>query len=151
MPELSCRPETLAQVFSCEFCEISKNTFFHRTPLLLQNYRREVISDFFYPFKPFSILNFAMAEWFSHVTCFNKVYLILFFFLVQTWCFYHKKVVTRKLQHSYHKEVMMLSFLHRWDYCWKCEFGINVKIENYNHHDGEQLPFYKKVPIKHCA
>ena len=25
---LSCRPKTLAQVFSCEFCEISKNTFF---------------------------------------------------------------------------------------------------------------------------
>ena len=24
----SSRPETLAQVFSCEFCEISKNTFF---------------------------------------------------------------------------------------------------------------------------
>ena len=27
------KKETLAQVFSCEFCEISKNTFFHRTPL----------------------------------------------------------------------------------------------------------------------
>ena len=26
-------PENLAQVFSCEFCEILKNTFFHRTPL----------------------------------------------------------------------------------------------------------------------
>ena len=26
--------ETLAQVFSCEFCEISKNTFFHETPLM---------------------------------------------------------------------------------------------------------------------
>ena len=26
--------ETLAQVFSCEFCEISKNTFFYRTPLV---------------------------------------------------------------------------------------------------------------------
>ena len=26
--------ETLAQVFSCEFCEISKNTFYHRTPLV---------------------------------------------------------------------------------------------------------------------
>ena len=26
------RIETLAQVFSCEFCEISKNTFFYRTP-----------------------------------------------------------------------------------------------------------------------
>ena len=24
--------ETLAQVFSCEFCEIFKNTFFERTP-----------------------------------------------------------------------------------------------------------------------
>ena len=43
---------------------------------------------------------------------------------------------------------MMLSFLHCWDYCWKCEFDINVKIENYNHHDGEQLLFYEKVHIK---
>ena len=25
--------ETLAQVFPCEFCEISKNNFFYRTPL----------------------------------------------------------------------------------------------------------------------
>ena len=28
------KKETLAQVFSCEFCKISKNTFFHRTPLV---------------------------------------------------------------------------------------------------------------------
>ena len=28
------KKETLAQVFSCEFCEISKNSFFHRTPLV---------------------------------------------------------------------------------------------------------------------
>ena len=26
------KKETLAQVFSCEFCEIPKNTFSHRTP-----------------------------------------------------------------------------------------------------------------------
>ena len=26
--------ETMAQVFSCEFCEISKNTIFYRTPLV---------------------------------------------------------------------------------------------------------------------
>ena len=26
--------ETLAQMLSCEFCEISKNTFFYRTPLV---------------------------------------------------------------------------------------------------------------------
>ena len=25
---------TLAQVFSCEFCKVSKNTFLHRTPLV---------------------------------------------------------------------------------------------------------------------
>ena len=39
---LSCRPgacnfikkETLAQMFSCEFCEISKNTFPYRTPTI---------------------------------------------------------------------------------------------------------------------
>ena len=28
------KKETLAQVFFCEFCEISKNTFSHRTPLV---------------------------------------------------------------------------------------------------------------------
>ena len=28
------KKETLAQVFSSGFCEISKNTFFHRTPLV---------------------------------------------------------------------------------------------------------------------
>ena len=28
------KKETLAQVFSCEFCEILKNTFLHRTPLV---------------------------------------------------------------------------------------------------------------------
>ena len=28
------KKETLAQVFSCKFCEISKNAFFHRTPLV---------------------------------------------------------------------------------------------------------------------
>ena len=26
-------PDTLAQVFSCEICEIFMNTFFHKTPL----------------------------------------------------------------------------------------------------------------------
>ena len=31
--ETLIKKETMAQVFSCEFCEISKNNFFHRTPL----------------------------------------------------------------------------------------------------------------------
>ena len=29
------KKETLAQMFSCEFCEIFKNTLLHRTPLWL--------------------------------------------------------------------------------------------------------------------
>ena len=48
----------------------------------------------------------------------------------------------------YDKEVM-LSFSHRWDCCWKCEFDIDIKIENYNHHDREQLFFIKKYISKH--
>ena len=28
------RKETLAEVFSCEFCEVYKSAFFHRTPLV---------------------------------------------------------------------------------------------------------------------
>ena len=52
------------------------------------------------------------------------------------------------MQHFYRKEVMTLSFLHRWDYSWKGKFDTDVKIENYNHHDGEQLLFYEKVNIK---
>ena len=110
--------------------------------LLLQIYRRELISDFFYHFKPcYGRMNLSCNMFF-------QVLSDTAFFLVQTWYFYHKKVVTWTLQHFYKKEVMMLAFLHRWDYCWKCEFDTDVKTENYNHHDGEQLLFYKKAHIK---
>ena len=33
-PATLLRKKTLAQVFSCEFCEIYKNTFYYRTPLV---------------------------------------------------------------------------------------------------------------------
>ena len=42
----------------------------------------------------------------------------------------------------------MLSFPYRRDYCWKCEFDTDVKIENYSNHDVEQSRFYKKVYTK---
>ena len=48
------------------------------------------------------------------------------------------------LQHFYHKEFSeMLSFLHLWGYSWKCEFAYRCqnRIENYSHHDEEQLLF----------
>ena len=34
------KKESLAQVFSCEFCEISKNTFLQRTPLVAASIER---------------------------------------------------------------------------------------------------------------
>ena len=33
-PATLLRKKILAQVFSCEFCEIYKNTFYYRTPLV---------------------------------------------------------------------------------------------------------------------
>ena len=35
------KKETLAQVFSCEFCEISKNTVFHKRPLVAASERKD--------------------------------------------------------------------------------------------------------------
>ena len=43
-----------------------------------------------------------------------------------------------------HTSSETLSFLHRWDYCWKCESDTDIEVENYYQHDGEQLGFYKK-------
>ena len=42
----------------------------------------------------------------------------------------------------------MLPFLHRWDFCWRCELDTDVKIEvYYNGDNGEQLGLYKNVHI----
>ena len=37
------KKDTLAQVFSCEFCEISKNTFFYRTPLVAASGQKRIL------------------------------------------------------------------------------------------------------------
>ena len=39
------KKETLAQVFSCEFCEIYKNTFFYRIPLVAAFECQKVIAS----------------------------------------------------------------------------------------------------------
>ena len=133
-------PETLAQVFSCEFCEISKNIFHkHVWWLLLEIYWRKVISDFFcHPFKPSNISNSAMAEWFYHITCFKGLSDTVFFLCKH---FYHKKVVTWKLQHFSHKEVMMSHMCFRINLhstvAWMSrnsllEAGVNLKFSDCN-------------------
>ena len=35
------KKDTLALVFSCKFCEISKNTFYYRTPLVTASVKKE--------------------------------------------------------------------------------------------------------------
>ena len=46
------KKETLAQVFSCKFCEIAKNTSLYRTPLAIASGRfseilNKILADFF--------------------------------------------------------------------------------------------------------
>ena len=41
------KKETLAHVFSCEFCEISKNTYFDRTSLVTSSETKFILSDLF--------------------------------------------------------------------------------------------------------
>ena len=54
------REKTLAQVFSCEFCEIYKNTFYYRTPLVAASG---------------VLINFAILEPFSNKVAgpFNRI------------------------------------------------------------------------------
>ena len=55
------KKETLVQGVSCEFCEISKNTFFYRIPLLAAfNYKRFKRIIKFRVFKIGALRNFAI-------------------------------------------------------------------------------------------
>ena len=70
------RPVTLlkkTQVFSCEFCEISKNTFFHRTHMVAASEvhktmfmikaRKHKFTDYLFPFNWFrSFTNFEDSK-----------------------------------------------------------------------------------------
>ena len=49
------KKETLAQVFSCEFYEISKNTFSYRTPLVAASVVSKLAQTFIWAFQPFTI------------------------------------------------------------------------------------------------
>ena len=72
------RLQTLAQVFSCEFCEISKNTFFNRTPLLaasdfMINLSYIACAVYFGVHTKIRYQNFLSAYYFSAKICLLKV------------------------------------------------------------------------------
>ena len=50
--QLYFKKETLAQVLTCEFCEISRDTFFHRTPLVAASVLFCILSFSFSSFSP---------------------------------------------------------------------------------------------------
>ena len=66
--------------------EVFKNTYFEKY-IWMSGSKNQHPSNkftegnfwFFYPLQPFGIINFAMAEWFYHATCFTKVSLFFSF------------------------------------------------------------------------
>ena len=97
----------------------------------------------FYPFIPFSILNFAKKKWFCLVTCFAIVFKLFFSSLKQFSVIF---IQSNLFYNVVHISSEMLLFLHHWDYCLKVSiwYRCQNKIETYYHHDGEQLGCFKK-------
>ena len=53
------KKETLAHVFSCEFCEIFKNIVFYRTPLMAASDYRELCVIFYTTMKAPELLGYG--------------------------------------------------------------------------------------------
>ena len=63
LPALACnfiKKESLTQVFSCEFCEISKNTFFYGTPPVAASKTKELVEQILFNYVH------IIVEGFSH-------------------------------------------------------------------------------------
>ena len=80
------KKDTLAQVFSCEFCEISINTFVYRTPqvvaseshilhLWLRKYLRREPLQLCLENRPHNLINFDMVQRFYRLKKFRAVIL----------------------------------------------------------------------------
>ena len=69
-PATLLRKKTLAQVFSCEFCEIYQNTFYYRAPLVAASG---------------VLINFAILEPFSN-SCWSFLTEYLWWFLLTFRC-----------------------------------------------------------------
>ena len=97
-----CFPVNIAKFLKTPILKTSVNGCFWKSAPQRQIYRREVIPEFYYSFKHFTILNFAMMEWFCYVTCFAKVFLLLFFFSLKHDIFITKKLFYNTSQVRYY-------------------------------------------------
>ena len=73
------KKDTLAQVFSCQFCKISKNTFFHRTPQVAASELKKN-KNLLVIFPQISIKNYIFRRSINniHVKLFLRTNLIMF-------------------------------------------------------------------------
>ena len=99
------RMQRPAQVFSCEYCE------FLRAPILKIICERLVLKI------RTSVRNLPKGGISWILSSFNWSFQYLSLSLK------HIFIIKRFISSE------MLSFLHRWDYLWKCEFDTDVKIE----------------------
>ena len=67
-PVTLLKKETLAEVFSCDFCKISKNTFPYRTPLVAAS----AVTELFIFFRFFSCLVCNLSQRFCAVSIVYK-------------------------------------------------------------------------------
>ena len=88
-----------------------------------------------------------MTEWFCYVTCFTKVFLLLFVYSLKHDIFIIKKLFHNMITHIQWDVIISSSLrllLNVWIW-YRCQ----NRIENYYQHDGEQLSFYENgIPKK---
>ena len=70
------KKETMAQVFSCEFCKIFKNTFFYRTPPVAASNETssrdsEKVNLFYLKFKTFMLIIYKLNKYLKSVFTLN--------------------------------------------------------------------------------
>ena len=99
-----------------------------------QFYRREVILEFYYPFKPFQYPKF----------CYDGMVLLCNMFCQDFSSVYCYLITHIKWDVIISSSLRLLLKVWIWYRCPN-------RIENYYHHDGEQLDFYKKYISKHRA
>ena len=116
------KKETLAQVFSCEFCKISKNTFLHRTPLVAVSEYQSSSSNYWV-----NEVVKTWSKWWSEriCECTVLVYLVevtvlsvIFFLCLSTQSFrsscpkvFFRKIVPRNFAKFTGKHLCQVSFL----------------------------------------
>ena len=146
------KKEILAQVFSREFCEISKNTFFHITPpvaasifiSMLQNFSEKLFSSIplacsfwrLLDIQGFLFLHFKIMirtlEVCQFLLCLKAEIRHHFKMIISKWSYWNDRVFYKKwhLFHFNMRKLNMFNFLHIkiiedffWNYQTQCVYG----------------------------